>query len=194
VEFVQATDTDDGVVAPGIQITRKQEAAAAGTTMVVRYTLGRTLAAARIEPGVSTPDLDLGGTPAPDFGSPSDADPQPTVPPPTDTGASSSASALSAAPDATAASSSSSFGAAGSGFTAGTTGSSSATGGDLAAPAGDTAAPAEAAGSVDASLASAPVATGPIAPLSSWSFFPMMLLAGAAVAAVALGRKILVRS
>jgi hypothetical protein len=38
------------------------------------------------------------------------------------------------------------------------------------------------------------VATGPIAPLSSWSFFPLMLLAGAAVAVTALGRKILVRS
>jgi hypothetical protein len=63
-----------------------------------------------------------------------------------------------------------------------------------ATTAGDSGAAPEATGPVDASLASAPLATGPIAPLSSWSFFPMMLLAGAAVAVTALGRKILVRS
>ena len=33
-----------------------------------------------------------------------------------------------------------------------------------------------------------------VAPLSSWSFFPMLLLAGAAVAVAALGRRLLVRS
>src|SRR5207248_733162 len=37
VEVVQATKTDDGVVSPGIQITRQQDTAAAGTKLVVRY-------------------------------------------------------------------------------------------------------------------------------------------------------------
>ena len=198
VELVKATDTEDGVVSPGIQITRRQPAEAAGTTMIVRYTLGRTLAAAKVEAGAS-PGLDLGGTPAPDFGAPTGDGgpvPEPAVTPPGDTSAPVPASALSPGSDTTA-SSSASFGAAGSGFSAGGSGSSSGAGADLsAAPAGDAAAPApaEAAGPVDAALASAPVATGPIAPLSSWSFFPMMLLAGAAVAVTALGRKILVRS
>jgi hypothetical protein len=196
VELVQATDTDDGVVAPGIQITRKQEAAAAGTTMVVRYTLGRSLAAAKIEAGAASPALDLGTTP--DLSSPGGdigPAPAPADTPPADTTAPASASALSTLPDSTAGSSAGFS--SGSGFSAGATGSSNSAGADLSsAPASDTAAPApaEAAGSVDASLAMAPVATGPIAPLSSWSFFPMMLLAGAAVAVVALGRKILVRS
>ncbi|MGH9034721.1 MAG: hypothetical protein ACRD0O_03085, partial [Acidimicrobiia bacterium] len=40
VELVKATDTEDGVLAPGIQITRRQEFTAGGTTFVVRYTLG----------------------------------------------------------------------------------------------------------------------------------------------------------
>ena len=193
VELVQATPPDDGVVAPGIQITRKQEAAAAGTTMVVRYTLGRSLAAAKVEAGGGTPDLDLGGTPAPDFGTPGGDVPTPDASTaPADGGSPASASALATLPDTSA---SSSFGAAGSSLSAGT--GSSTTPDNSATPAGDgavTAAPADAAGSVDASLASAPVATGPIAPLSSWSFFPLMLLAGVAVAVTALGRKILVRS
>jgi hypothetical protein len=195
VEMVHATETDDGVVSPGIQITRQQPAEAAGTTMIVRYTLGRTLAAAKVEAGGGSPGLDLGGTPAPDFGAPTGDGglaAAPAVTPPADGSAPAADSALSTVPDATA----SSFGAAGSGYSAAATGSSSNAGTDVsAAPAGDTAAAApEAVGSVDASLAAAPVATGPIAPLSSWSFFPMMLLAGAAVAVVALGRKILVRS
>jgi len=61
VEVVQATKTDDGVVSPGIQITRTQDAAAAGTKLVVRYTLGRALAAA--EAGSGSAGVDLGGTP-----------------------------------------------------------------------------------------------------------------------------------
>jgi len=192
IEMVKPSDTDDGVVSPGIQITRQQEAAAAGTTMVVRYTLGRSLAAAKIEAGGGTPDLDLGGTPAPDFGTPGGDVPAPAASPaPTDGASPASPSTL---PDTSA---SSSLGAAGSSFSAGTGAStppdpSAGTAGDNATAA--TPAPAEAAGSVDAALASAPVATGPIAPLSSWSFFPLMLLAGAAVAVTALGRKILVRS
>lgn len=195
VEMVQETETDDGVVSPGIQITRRQPAEAAGTTMIVRYTLGRTLAAAKVEANAGSPGLDLGGTPAPDFGVPEGPDSGPAVAPPADSAAPAEAAALSTLPD-TSASSSASFGAAGTGYPSAGAGSSSDTATDLpATPAGDTgAAPAEAAGSVDASLASAPVATGPIAPLSSWSFFPMMLLAGAAVAVTALGRKILVRS
>lgn len=194
VEIVQATETDDGVVSPGIQITRQQPAEAAGTTVIVRYTLGRTLAAAKVEAGAGSPGLDLGGTPAPDFGAPT-GDVGPAVTPPADGSAPAAASALSTVPDTTA-SSSASFGAAGTGYSSAATGSSTNAGTDpSAAPADDTtAAPAEATGSVDASLAAAPVATGPIAPLSSWSFFPMMLLAGAAVAVAALGRKILVRS
>lgn len=193
LELVKATDTDDGVVAPGIQITRQQEAAAAGTTMVVRYTLGRSLAAAKIEAGSSSPALDLGGAPAPDFGA-AGGDAGTTPAPVSDAAAAAPVPALPTTPDAIA-SSPSSFGAAGSYPSGGATGSGSTTA-DLpsAAPTGDTAAPVDAAGSLDASLASAPVATGPIAPLSSWSFFPMMLLAGVAVAAAALGRKILVRS
>jgi hypothetical protein len=198
VEMVQATETDDGVVSPGIQITRQQPAEAAGTTMIVRYTLGRTLAAAKVEAGAGTPGLDLGATPAPDFGAPTgDGGPaaEPAVTPPADGAAPTGASALSPLPDTTD-SSSASFGASGTSDSSAATGSSSDAATDPhAIPPGETAAaPAETAGSVDASLASAPVATGPIAPLSSWSFFPMMLLAGAAVAVVALGRKILVRS
>src|SRR5205814_2191617 len=120
VEVVQATKTDDGVVSPGIQITRQQDAAAAG----------------------------LGS-------------------------------------------------ASGSGDGAGlraSAGSPAASDGGSATASGGSSAPATAGGSVDASLASAPIATGPIAPLSSWSFFPMLLLAGASVAVVALGRRLLVRS
>ena len=197
VEIVEATKTDDGVVSPGIQITRRQPAEAAGTTMIVRYTLGRTLAAAAVEAGAG-PGLEL--PPTPDFGSPpADAAPGSgdavTSPPGGDTP--SAASAFAPSPDTTGAASSPSFA---SSFSAGASGSSvGAPSSDLsAAPAGDStaavAAPAEAGGVVDASLAATPIATGPIAPLSSWSFFPMMLLAGAAVAVVALGRKILVRS
>jgi hypothetical protein len=193
VEMVQATETDDGVVSPGIEITRRQPAEQAGTTMVVRYALGRTLAAAKVEAGTGSPGLDLGGTPAPDFGASVGDSGSPTMTPPADASAPVADTALSAVPDTTA-SSPASFGAAGTSYSAGATGFSSSAGADLSAsPAADTGA-APATGSFDASLASAPVATGPIAPLSSWSFFPMMLLAGAAVAVVALGRKILVRS
>jgi hypothetical protein len=194
VELVEATQTDDGVVSPGIQITRRQPAEAAGTTMIVRYTLGRTLAAAAVEAGAG-PGLELPSTP--DFPS---SDPAPgsadavTSPPGGSTP--SAVSALAPLPDATATGSSSPFA---SSFSAGASGSSVAAASDVsAAPDGDTTAsvagPAESGGVVDAALAATPVATGPIAPLSSWSFFPMMLLAGAAVAVVALGRKILVRS
>ena len=195
VEMVQATETDDGVVSPGIQITRQQPAEAAGTTMIVRWTLGRTLAAAKVEAGAGSPALDLGGTSAPDFGVPESPTTGPAVTPPADGSDPAAASALSTLPD-TSASSSASLGAAGSGYPSAATGSSGDAATDSSVtPVGDAgAAAAEAPGSVDASLASAPVATGPIAPLSSWSFFPMMLLAGAAVAVTALGRKILVRS
>lgn len=192
VEMVKPTDTDDGVVSPGIQITRQQEAAAAGTTMVVRYTLGRSLAAAKIEAGAS-PGLDLGGTPAPDFGAPAGG----SEPAPAMTGADAAppASALSTASASDSLGASGSSAGFGAGLSGGTSGSPVSTDASSAAPGGDAAAaPVEAVGSVDTSLASAPVATGPIAPLSSWSFFPMMLLAGAAVAFGALGRKILVRS
>lgn len=195
VELVEATKTDDGVVSPGIQITRRQPAEAAGTTMVVRYTLGRTLAAAAVEAGAG-PGLDLPSTP--DFGPPS-SDPAPgSADAVTSPGGStpSAASALAPLPDTTAAGSSSPFA---SGFSAGASGSPVAAAPDASGgPAGDTtasvAAPAESGGVLDGSLAATPADTGPIAPLSSWSFFPMMLLAGAAVAVVALGRKILVRS
>jgi len=211
VEMVQATKTDDGVVSPGIQITRKQPAAAAGTTMVVRYTLGRSLAAAKADQGSSPGGLDLGGAPAPDFG-PSGAGSAPAAPggsdaapPPAPTAAAGdagSAAGLDSGSGLGGRSSSASgagfgFSAPGSGGADGAVPSLGSAGASAAGPGGD-AAPGDAAqaasGSVDASLASAPVATGPIAPLSSWSFFPMMLLAGAAVAVVALGRKVLVRS
>jgi len=199
VEFVQATKTDDGVVAPGIQITRTQDAAAAGTKLVVRYTLGRSLAAAKAEAGSTSPGLDLGATPTPDIGSPPAASGSaPSATPPSGAGPA-SASALSPSPDSTAGSSAGLGLGSGSAYSAsaGSSGSPVASGGSAASPAGEAAAAAPEAtgGSVDASLASAaPVAAGPIAPLSSWSFFPMMLLAGLAVAVVALGRKILVRS
>jgi len=195
VEMVQATKTDDGVVSPGIQITRKQPAAAAGTTLVVRYTLGRSLAAAKVDKGSAADGLDLGGAPAPDLGSPGTG-PTPAAAAPTATSAPAptAASALSAGPDTTAGGSDAfSTGAvsspgSSSPLTAGAESPSSP-------PAADSpAAAAAASGSVDAALASAPVAAGPIAPVSSWSFFPMMLLAGVAVAVAALGRKILVRS
>ena len=194
VEFVDATNTDDGVVSPGIQITRRQPAEAAGTTMVVRYTLGRTLAAGKPEAG-SGGGLELpsdfappGGdfTPAP---GPTPADAAPSeAPVPT------VASASAPLADSSAAASTSGFDA---GFSSGPSTSGVVAGADLsAAPASESAgtAPAEDSGPVDASLAATPIATGPIAPLSSWSFFPLMLLAGAAVAVIALGRKILVRS
>jgi hypothetical protein len=198
VEIVEATKTDDGVVSPGIQITRRQPAEAAGTTMIVRYTLGRTLAAAAVEAGAG-PGLEL--PPTPDFGPPS-SDPAPgpgsadAVTSPSDGGTPSAASAFAPTPDVAAAGSSPTFA---SSFSAGASGSSLGASSDLsAAPAGDTtaavAAPVETGGTVDSALAATPIATGPIAPLSSWSFFPMMLLAGAAVAVTALGRKILVRS
>ena len=192
VEMVHATETDDGVVSPGIQITRQQPAEAAGTTMIVRWTLGRTLAAAKVEAGAGSPGLDLGGTPAPDFGVPEGAAGEPAATPPADASAPAAASALSTLPDSSA-SSSASFGAAGTGYPTGSS-SDAATDASASPTGGSGAALVEATGSVDASFASAPVATGPIAPLSSWSFFPMMLLAGAAVAVTALGRKILVRS
>lgn len=203
VEMVQATKTDDGVVAPGIQITRTQDASQAGTKLVVRYTLGRALAAAKAEAGSATPGLDLGTTP--DLGSPSTGPgsgpsatgPSPSgVPDASPSAAPAPASAYGAVSDGTAGSSVGLTGS-GSGSSAGSAGSTLASSADGAAsPGGDASAgaPEAAAGSVDASLASAPVATGPIAPLSSWSFFPMMLLAGAAVAIAALGRKFLVRS
>ncbi|MCA1845336.1 MAG: hypothetical protein LC792_19505 [Actinobacteria bacterium] len=191
VEFVKATDTDDGVVSPGIQITRKQPADAAGTVMVVRYTLGRALAAGRPEAG-SGPGLEL---PAPDFGPPGgDVAPAPVGPadaPAPDITAPAAVSASAAFLDTTAGSPRFA-----SGLSSGPSDSGVVAGADLSAapPSDAAAAPNEAAGAVDASLAATPIATGPIAPLSSWSFFPMMLLAGAAVAVVALGRKILVRS
>ena len=203
VEVVQATKTDDGVVSPGIQITRTQDAAAAGTKLVVRYTLGRALAAAKAEAGSGSAGVDLGGTP--DVGSPGTGPaPAPSAAPAPDTAASpapssasssSSSSSLGTGSDSTTGFGSGSASSAGKAGAAGPSLSSGA--GSAASPGGDTAAtgPATAAGTVDASLASAaPVATGPIAPLSSWSFFPMMLLAGAAVAVVALGRRLLVRS
>jgi hypothetical protein len=193
VEVVSATNTDDGVVSPGIQITRKQPADAAGTTMIVRYTLGRTLAAGRPEAG-SGGGLEL---PAPDFASPGGdvaPAPAPADSPLSDASVPAAVSATTPLSDTSAAASSSRFD---SGLSSGASGSGDLAGADLsAAPPSEAAgaAPAEATGTVDTSLASAPIATGPIAPLSSWSFFPMMLLAGAAVAVVALGRKILVRS
>jgi hypothetical protein len=190
VEFVQETDTDDGVVSPGIQITRRQPAEAAGTEMIVRYTLGRTLAAAAPEagagPGLELPASDF-GPPAADVG-PADGSAE-TLPADTTPVADPISAPL---PDTTAAASSRFA----SGLSSGSAESGMVAGADLsAAPPSDLAgAPAEPAALVDTALASTPVATGPIAPLSSWSFFPMMLLAGAAVAVVALGRKILVRS
>ena len=197
VEVVQATKTDDGVVSPGIQITRQQDTAAAGTKLVVRYTLGRALAAAKAEAGSASPGPDLGGTTPPGFGSPAgDSGSAPPAAPATDAASSSSPSSASGS-TATGSASSSGPGS-GSGLGAGAGLSASA-----ASPAGSEggagsvaggSAPATAGGSVDASLASAPIATGPIAPLSSWSFFPMLLLAGASVAVVALGRRLLVRS
>jgi hypothetical protein len=114
VEMVEETDTDDGVVSPGIQITRQQPAEQAGTTMIVRWTLGRTLAAAKVEAGAGSPGLDLGGTPAPDFGVPDSADSGPAATPPSDGPAPTAPAALSTLPD-TSASSSASFGAAGTG-------------------------------------------------------------------------------
>ena len=198
VELVAANNTEDGVVSPGIQITRKQPADAAGTTMIVRYTLGRTLAAGKPEAGSGgglelpsdfvTPGGDEAAAPSP---TPVDGPAPDAVPPAVS--ASGTGPGSSAAASTPFDSGSSSSGSSGSGVVAGA---------DLsAAPPSEMAgaAPAEAAGPVDASfaatpIATGPIATGPIAPLSSWSFFPMMLLAGAAVAVVALGRKILVRS
>ena len=194
LEMVQATQTDDGVVSPGIQITRKQPAAAAGTTMIVRYTLGRALAAAKAEAGSGSGGLDLGGTTPPDFGSPTtSAAPAPAAAPAADVPAPAAAAAsvpMSASTVAPSLEASAGPGSSYAGSSVGSSGSPSSPVAGEPHPGGEAAA----SGSVDASLASAPVATGSIAPLSSWSFFPMMLLAGAAVAVVALGRKILVRS
>jgi hypothetical protein len=192
LEVVQATRTDDGVVSPGIQITRTQPADAAGTRLIVRYTLGRALAAAKAEAGSGSPGLDLGGTTPPGLGSPTT--PAAPAPSPAPGVTAPVAAASPAVSDSTVAPSlGSSAGPGASSSSAGSTGSSGSLSSPAASepqPAGEVAAP----GPVDASLASAPMAAGPIAPLSSWSFFPMMLLAGIAVAVVALGRKILVRS
>jgi len=199
VEVVQATKTDDGVVSPGIQITRQQDAAAAGTKLVVRYTLGRALAAAKAEAGSASPGPDLGGATPPGFGSPAgDSGSAPPAAPATDAASSSSPSSASGSTANGSAASSSGPGS-GSGLGAGaglsaSAGSPAGSEGGAGSVAGGSSAPATAGGSVDASLASAPIATGPIAPLSSWSFFPMLLLAGASVAVVALGRRFLVRS
>jgi hypothetical protein len=209
VEVVQATKTDDGVVSPGIQITRQQDAAAAGTKLIVRYTLGRALAAAKAEAGSASPGLDLGGATPPDFGSPAGGGGSGPPAAPAPDASSSSPSSASAFGSATGSAASSAGLGSGSGLGAGvglgsgsgdgagmsaSAGPTTASDGGSASPAGATSAPATAEGSVDASLASAPLATGPIAPLSSWSFFPMLLLAGASVAVVALGRRLLVRS
>ena len=195
VEMVQATKTDDGVVSPGIQITRVQDAgAAAGTKLIVRYTLGRALAAAKAEAGGGSGELDLGGSTPPEFTPPAAAPaspPAPPAPPHPVPAPASAAATFAPAGDSLRSSAGFPAGSASgsvSGAAPGAEAAPSAGGGEAAAPA------APAAGSIDAALASAPAVTGSVAPLSSWSFFPMLLLAGAAVAVVALGRTVLVRS
>jgi hypothetical protein len=192
VEFVAATKTEDGVVSPGIQITRRQPAEAAGTTMIVRYTLGRTLAAGKPEAG-SGGGLEL----PPDFAPPGGDLPPSVSPTPAEAAPSEIAVPSAAEASVPLAGNSAASARFDSGVSSSPADSGVVSGADLSAappsePASTT--PAEATGPVDTALATEPIATGPIAPLSSWSFFPMMLLAGAAVAVVALGRKILVRS
>jgi hypothetical protein len=183
VEVLQATDTEDGVLAPGLQITRQQEFP--GGTLNVTYTLGRTLAAARAGALPASVDLGLGGAPEVSSGDGASADPgAPSLAQASATEAASlSEAASSFAGDAGLDSGGSALGFSGS-----------APGSDAAASPADSSAAvaAPSAGSTPegAELASSQPAAGPKSPVSGWSLFPMLLLAGGLLAAAPLSRRL----
>ena len=183
IEVLQATDTEDGVLAPGFQITRQQEFP--GGTLNVTYTLGRTLAAARA--AAATPSVDLGLGSGPEVGdSGASADPgAPSLPQASATEAASlSEAASSFAGDA-------GLGSGDSGLGSGDSGLGSASSSDVtASPAGSAAAAAAPSAAEGAELVSSQPAPGPKSPVSGWSLFPMLLLAGGLLAAAPLSRRL----
>jgi hypothetical protein len=175
VEVLQATDTEDGVLSPGLQITRQQEFP--GGTLNVTYTLGRTLAAARA--AAVAPSVDLGLGSAPELGD-SGASADPGTP---------SLAQESATEPASLSEAASPFaGDAGLGFS----GSGSAT--DVAASPADSsaavAAPSPGTATEGAELVASQPAPGPKSPVSGWGLFPMLLLAGGLLAAAPLSRRL----
>lgn len=188
VELVKATDTEDGVLAPGLLITRSQPMEAAGTTFFVRYTLGRALAAARVEASAPSLGVDLGGV-EPEIGAPAgETSPLPSAATEPATAAGPLSVPLSEPAPALAASPGLGFSTAGPDLSSG---SGYGLPGDTATTGAAPAVPLPSESAVAAPFSATAVATEPIAPLSSWSFFPMMLLAGVVVAVAALGRRLI---
>jgi hypothetical protein len=199
VETVQVSQTDDGVVAPGLRITTTQDIPGAGVPGTVTYTLGQAFAAATaggVPPiGLGTGDTSAGGVGV-DPGSADDA--SGASPPAVSSGFASPGSSGGAGP-------------LGSEAGAGSAGPSSSalmrgTGGLV--PGGGGTAPVDAAnasanGDAGASgLAPAPHVragndlaaigtTKPAATVATWSLFPILLIAGALVALGAYGQRLM---
>jgi hypothetical protein len=190
VETVQPSQTDDGVVAPGLRITTTQPVPGAGVPGTVTYTLGQAFAAATagtVPPiGLGTDDAsggfgtDPGVTPAPGngvdaIGDGSGSGIDRAAGPPASIAAS---AGLSTGPADGPRSASTSFGVSPPSGTGAVTEPGSAAAEPGSAPAGASEAPHVPAGSELAALGT----PKPVSSASTWTLFPILLIAGALVA------------